>query len=194
MCPIVCFPFIIKVDRSNSGQTYKNWPFWKVFGGCDLFPQDFRQVWVWIIPHLIEITRASDIFVCRVVFVFICGHDRQRGVLKFKYFGTLVSIFLKFWAGQCVIHIFSQEMVRFVFQTVCLVLQILGNCWNLGKPVVFKYYWPFWSLCSSYIGQVRVHLKSKLAEIIRASLPDACSMDFISFIIEVGRVVEYSNL
>ena len=24
VCPIVCFPFIIKVDRSNSGQTYEN--------------------------------------------------------------------------------------------------------------------------------------------------------------------------
>ena len=84
LCPIVCFPFIIKFDRSNSGQTYEHWPFWKVFGGCDLFPQDFRQVWVWIIPYLIEIIRGSDIFVCRVVFVFICGHDRQRGVLKFK--------------------------------------------------------------------------------------------------------------
>ena len=64
----------------RSYQTSENW----LFSSCDQFPHDFGQIQARIIPYLIEVVKLSNIVVCRVVFVFICDHNRMEEYTNFR--------------------------------------------------------------------------------------------------------------
>lgn len=118
------FSLVIKVGREKC-LNLRNWQILQIFGRCCQFPQDFEQVLLWLILHLIKIIRffSSCLSNC---FSPLCHRYRQRGVVKLKKNGHFQAFL------DIILH--SSKTLN---GSVCNLHYICKKWWELYFRVVF---------------------------------------------------------